>query len=72
MESTIKRPTKIDCGRPGGEQGGVGVVQSGVGGVYLKREPESVGGGGADERGASHEHGTDGVSDVIQRGELHG
>ena len=65
----VERPAQVDGGGPGGEEGGVRVRETGVGGIVAEREPHAPGGGGADERRATDEHRADGVGGVVERRE---
>ena len=64
-----QRPVQIDRGRPGRAELADGFSQAPVGGFEVERNGQPVGRCGADQRGAAHLHGADGVRRLVQCGD---
>ena len=61
----VERPAQVHRRRPGLQQHPVGARQHGIGRVGRHGERHAVGGGGADQRRAAHDHGADGALGVF-------
>ena len=61
----IERPFQVDRCRPRRQQHGIGAIERGIGSISPHGERHAVSGGGADQRRAAHQHGTDRLGRVL-------
>ena len=69
-QHAVQRPAQVDGGGPGGGEGECGLLHRVRARVGAERQRQAMRGGGTDQRRAADLHGADGLSDLIQGGEV--